>query len=200
MKLQSLQVGMQVMGTSLAACALAFAAPLSAQMEELNSAALIARQRAALDQFAWMDGVWRGTVTSASPEGTIELVQTERVGTMAGGTMRVIEGRGYGADGTLEFNAAATITYDAVAGQFIMNSTARGMTARPWFRTTADGFEWGMESGPVSISYIARYKDGEWIEEGFMAFPGQTKRQFMTMRLQRVGDTDWPGAGAVGPE
>ncbi len=192
--------GLRVAGLAFAGWALVLAAPpLWAQVGEPDSAALIAKQRAALDQFAWMDGVWRGTVTSASPQGTIELVQTERVGTMAGGTMRVIEGRGYGADGALAFNAAATITYDAVSGQFIMSSTARGMTARPWFKTTADGFEWGLESGPVSISYIARHKDGEWVEEGFMAFPGQPKRPFMTMRLKRVGSTDWPGAGTIGP-
>lgn len=194
-------MNLQVLRKAGWALVLALAAtPLAAQQGEPDSAALIAKQRAALDSFAWMDGVWRGTVTSATPEGTIALVQTERVGTMAGGTMRVIEGRGYGADGTLAFNAAATITFDAASGQFIMSSTARGMTARPWFKPTADGFEWGLESGPVSISYIARHKDGTWVEEGFMAMPGQPKRQFMTMRLKRVGSTDWPGAGVIGPE
>ena len=197
MKKQALRIA----GLALAGWGAALAAtPLLAQAGEPDSAALIAKQRAALDQFAWMDGVWRGTVTSATPEGTIALVQTERVGTMAGGTMRVIEGRGYGADGALAFNAAATITYDAASGQFIMSSTARGMTARPWFKTTADGFEWGLESGPVRISYVARHKDGTWIEDGFMEMPGQPKRQFMTMRLTRVGSTDWPGAGVIGPQ
>lgn len=194
-------MNLQVLRKAGWALVLALAAtPLAAQQGEPDSAALIAKQRAALDSFAWMDGVWRGTVTSATPEGTIALVQTERVGTIAGGTMRVIEGRGYGADGTLAFNAAATITFDAASGQFIMSSTARGMTARPWFKPTADGFEWGLESGPLSISYIARHKDGTWVEEGFMAMPGQPKRQFMTMRLKRVGSTDWPGAGVIGPE
>lgn len=188
-------------GTAFAGWAVALAAgPLSAQAGEPDPAPLVARQRAALAEFAWMDGVWRGTVTSASPEGTITLVQTERVGTIAGGTMRLIEGRGYDAADTRQFNAAAAITYDVASGQFVMSSTARGMTARPWFRTTPEGFEWGLQSGPVSISYVARHKDGEWIEEGFMALPEQPKRQFMTMRLRRVGDTDWPEAGAVGPE
>ena len=187
-------------GTIAVVLASASTAPLLAQQAMPESDALVAEQREAMERVGWMDGVWRGTVTSAGPEGMIELVQTERIGTIAGGTMRVIEGRGYDADGTLQFNAAGIVTYDAAAGEYVMTSTARGMTARPWFKPTANGFEWGIETGQVSISYVARHDDGEWVEEGFMAFPNQPKRQFMTMRLRRVGDTDWPGAGVIGPE
>lgn len=182
------------------ALSLMSAAPSQAQGGMPDSDALIAEQRAALERVAWMDGVWRGTVTSSGPEGDIALVQTERIGTMAGGTVRIIEGRGYHRDGSLAFNAAALLTYDPVADEFVMTSTARGMTARPWFKPTADGFEWGIETAQVSISYVARHNNGEWVEEGFMAFPNQPKRPFMTMRLRRVGDTDWPGAGVIGPE
>lgn len=30
-----------------------------------------------------------------------------------------------------------------------------------------------------------------------MAVEGQAERKFLTMRLQRLRDTDWPNAGAV---
>lgn len=52
-----------------------------------------------------MDGIWRGTVTSSTPEGEVTLTQTEREGTMADGTGRLVEGCGYAEDGSLEFNA-----------------------------------------------------------------------------------------------
>ncbi|WP_373488121.1 DUF1579 domain-containing protein [Blastomonas sp.] len=188
-----------VLATAIA-MGLVSGAPVQAQNAVPVAEALIAEQRAAMARVGWMDGVWRGTVSSSGPEGDIELVQTERIGALAGGTVRLIEGRGYHADGGLAFNAVAMVTYDPAADEYVMTSTARGMTARPWFKATAEGFNWGIETGAVSISYFARHQDGVWTEEGFMAFAGQPKRRFLTMRLERVSDTDWPGVGTVGPK
>ena len=153
-----------------------------------------------MGRVAWMDGTWSGTVTSATPAGKMTLLQTERVGTMAGGTVRLVEGRGYAENGSLEFNAVGMITYDALADEYVMTTTARGMISQPWFRPTRRGFDWGFEAGPTKIRYVARYSEGVWTEDGFMAVEGQPERKFLTMRLERLGDTDWPEAGAVAPE
>ena len=159
--------------------------------------ALVAEHRAAIARLAWMDGVWRGTVVTNEPEGAVTILQTERIGAMASGTARLIEGRGFAEDGSIVFDAVAVVTYDAVADRYVMTSTARGMTGRPWFKATADGFEWGMENGPMKMSYVARLVEGEWIEEGFMAMADAPPRKWLTMRLKRVADTDWPAAGAI---
>ena len=180
------------------ACVGLIATPVHAQMAD--EGALIAEQQAAMETFGWMDGTWLGEVSSRTPEGEITLTQTERVGTMANGTVRLIEGRGYTEDGQLEFNAVAMVAYDAIADEYVMTANARGRVTRPWFKATESGFEWGFESGPVKISYVAIYSDGVWSEEGFMAFGDNPPTKFLEMRLERTGDTDWPSAGAVEPE
>ena len=185
----------------VAAAALALTAPLSvpAMAQMMDEDAMIAEQQAAMDAFAWMDGTWEGTVTSRTPEGEITLIQTERVGTISNGTIRMIEGRGYTDEGELEFNAAAMIVYDPETDEYGMMASARGRATSPWFKATETGFEWGFETGPVKISYIATYADGVWSEEGFMAFGENPPAKFLEMRLERTGDTDWPAAGAVEP-
>ena len=189
-------VGAMMWGALLAT--LPIASSVSAQMPDLE--AMQAEQQAAMERFAFMDGEWRGTAISTGQMGEVELAQTERVGTMAGGVARIIEGRGYGADGSLEFNAVAMITYDATADEYVMTSTARGMTARPWFKVTDDGFHWGVESGPMTFTYEAVVQNGTWVEIGYMQFGDQPRTKFLEMNLQRIGDTSWPAEGAVGPE
>ena len=70
----------------------------------------MAAQRTALDAFAIMDGEWRGEAWTLLPDGSKHvLTQTERVGPFLDGTVRVIEGRGYEADGKVSFNALGVL-------------------------------------------------------------------------------------------
>src|SRR5712691_2888792 len=79
----------------------------------LDPATLIAAQREAMAPLAFMDGVWRGpawTILSSGEKHNI--TQTERIGPFLDGSVKVIEGRGYDADGKITFNAFGTISYD----------------------------------------------------------------------------------------
>ncbi|EAQ29891.1 hypothetical protein NAP1_03925 [Erythrobacter sp. NAP1] len=172
----------------LAAASLAIAAPLSAQMPD--EGAMIAEQREAMEALSWMDGTWEGTVTTQTPEGPVTYRQTENISPIAGGTVRVIEGRGFDEAGELKFNAAAMIVYDAENDEYGMIASARGRATQPWFKKTDNGFEWGFETGPVKISYIAVYDDGVWSEEGFMAFGEAPPAKFLEMRLERTGGSE----------
>jgi hypothetical protein len=49
----------------------------------------------------------------------------------------------------------------------------------------------------MTIRYTATVKDGAWKEVGERVAPGQAPVQFFEMNLKRVGDTDWPAAGAI---
>ena len=80
----------------LVAAAALVAVALPAAANELADA-----QRAALQPLAIFDGTWRGTAQVLRPEGWATITQTERVGPMLDGALRVIEGRGYGPDGRL---------------------------------------------------------------------------------------------------
>src|SRR5205085_12047018 len=97
---------MQRTAISLAVLGLTFASPLAAQPRQ-DPASLLAAQRQAMTAFARMDGVWRGPAWSTTPNGRHEITQAERIGTFLGGSVRMIEGRGYNADGTVRFHALA---------------------------------------------------------------------------------------------
>ncbi len=51
----------------------------------------------------------------------------------------------------------------------------------------------------MTIRYTAVVKDGVWHEVGDRLVAGGEPARVFEMTLQRVGDTDWPSAGAIGP-
>lgn len=178
--------------------ALVAAGPAAAQAPD--TPALLAAQRQAMLPLATLDGVWRGTARVVLPDGkTRELVQTERVGSMLGGTVKVIEGRGHGADGSLDFNAFAVISYAPSTGKYSFNSWAQGMKGEFSFEPRPDGFVWTMNFGRMSMRHTAVVRGGTWTEVGERLVEGQPPVRTVEMTLRRIGRTDWPAAGAVAP-
>ena len=186
--------------TTLFMGALLLAVAATAQ-ERPDPVALMAAQRAAMATFAFMDGAWRGTATMVRPNGEKHtIVQTERVGPMLDGAVKVIEGRGYEADGGTSFNALAILSYDVATKTYRMRSHAMGMTGDFVVQRTPDGFAWEIPAGPTTIRYNAVVKDGVWIETGDRVAPGRDPVRFIEMRLERIGDSTWPAAGPVPPK
>ena len=184
----------------LALAAALLTAPVGAHAQMPASPNGSEAQRAAMDRLAFMDGEWRGQATVHSPSGTMTLTQTERVGSMLGGSIKVIEGRGYAADGSTQFNAMARVSWDARAGRYGFRSYAQGFSGDYVFEATDDGFRWETPAGPnAKMQYVAVVRDGTWHEVGSYVAEGQPPRQMIEMRLTRVGDTDWPAGRAVSP-
>ena len=127
-----------------------------------DPAVLLAAQRQAMAPLAFMDGVWRGTAWTADYSGqTHTLVQTERVGPFLEGAVKVVEGRGYDAEGRLAFNAFATISFNSATKAYTMHSYAQGSVGDFTLTPTADGFVWEIPAGPMTIRYTAVIKDGQ---------------------------------------
>ena len=184
----------------LALAAVLLAAPAAVQAQMSASPNGTEAQRAAIDRLDMLDGEWRGEATIHGPGGTTTLTQTERVGSMLGGSIKVIEGRGYAADGSTQFNAMATVSWDTRAGRYGFRSYAQGYSGDYAFEVTDDGFRWETPAGPnAKIQYVAVVRDGTWHEVGTFVAEGQPPRQMIEMRLTRIGDTDWPAGGAVDP-
>ncbi len=163
-------------------------------------AAGTAAQRDALAALDFLDGEWRGEAVIMGPEGRETLVQTERVGSLLGGSIKVIEGRGYAADGSTGFNAMAVLSWDEREGRYRFRSWANGYSGDYPFERTEDGFRWSTPAGPnARIEYVATIRDGTWHEVGSYVAEGQPPRPVIDMRLTRIGDSDWPAAGAVSP-
>ncbi|KQW83141.1 hypothetical protein [Brevundimonas sp. Root1279] len=159
-----------------------------------------AAQREAVGALDFLDGEWRGEAVVHGPGGTTTLTQTERVGPMLGGSIKVIEGRGYAADGSTQFNAMATVSWDARNNRYGFRSYANGYSGDYQFERTDDGFRWETPAGPdARIQYVAVVKDGTWHEVGDYVVEGQPPRRMIEMRLTRVGDSGWPAADPVAP-
>ena len=166
-----------------------------------DPAALIAAQRDAMAPLAMMDGVWRGPAWTILPSGDKHnITQTERIGPFLDGSIKVIEGRGYGADGKVSFNAFGTISYDPATKAYTLHSHAMGQVGDFVLKPTADGYVWEIPAGPMTIRYTAVIKNGGWLEVGDRITPGKDPVRFFEMNLKRVGDTNWPAGGAIPPQ
>lgn len=164
-----------------------------------DPAVLMAAQTAALAKLSFMDGIWRGPATTTLQDGhTHTVTQTERIGPLLGGTVKLVEGRGYDADGKTVFNAFAVVSFNVATKAYNFRSYAQGFAGDYTYQLNEDGFSWEIPAGPMTMRYKAVVKDGEWHETGDRVVPGKEPVRFFEMKLKRVGDSDWPGGGAVG--
>lgn len=186
----------QVLRAAILALALLPLVPAAAQAPDTQA---IAAEQAAMARLAWMDGIWRGPATTQTPTGPHSVTQTERIGPMLGGTIKVLEGRGYNADGTTGFNAFGVISFDPRTNAYRLHSYALGRAGDFELVPTADGYVWTIPAGPFSIRYTATLANGTWTEVGDRIVPGQPPQRFFEMRLTRVSDSDWPAANGPGP-
>lgn len=183
----------------------ALAMPLLAaerKSKPYDAAPLLAAQREAMAPLARLDGAWRGTATIFDPSGKTMrvLTQTERIGSFLDGTVKVIEGRGYEADGKVTFNALAIVSFDPAKGTYNFRSYALGHSGDYLFKPTSEGFVWEIPAGPMTMRYTTTIKDGIWSEVGERIEIGKSPVRFIELKLQRISDSDWPGFGAVAPK
>lgn len=108
---------------SLAATLQASAEPAE-QRERSPEDVRIAQQQEAMRKFDWMDGEWRGDAFVTTANGRRKILQTERVGPMLNGTVKVIEGKGTASDGTVAFNALAIVSYEPDSKTYTWRSYA----------------------------------------------------------------------------
>lgn len=177
------------------------AALTASGQERPDPATLIAAQREAMVRLTFMDGVWRGPAWTILPSGEKRnITQTERIGPFLDGSVKVIEGRGYDADGKVTFNAFGTISYNPDKRAYTLHSHALGNVGDFTLTLTADGYVWNIPAGPMTIRYTAVIKDGAWREVGDQIIAGREPVRFFEMNLKRVGDTTWPADGAISPK
>ncbi|MGZ8255217.1 MAG: DUF1579 domain-containing protein [Burkholderiaceae bacterium] len=165
-----------------------------------DAAALIALQRDAMKPLAGMNGVWRGQATTLLPGGERRTItQTERIGHFLGGTLKLIEGRGYDANGNVVFNAFGIVSFNPATQSYSMRSYAQGRQGDFAFKPTEDGYTWEVPAGPGAIiRYTAKIAGNRLQEVGDRIVGGGAPTRVFEMTLERLGETDWPEAGAVG--
>lgn len=165
-----------------------------------DSAALISAQRGALGRLAYMDGVWRGPAWTILASGQRhDVTQTERIGPFLDGSVKVIEGRAYDADGHVSFNALGIISYQPDKQAYLLHSYALGYAGDFPLTLTPNGYVWVVPAGPATIRYTATIANGTWREVGDRMMPGRDPVRVFEMNLKRVGDTKWPAEGTISP-
>lgn len=181
------------------ALALTFAASPAESQRGHDPEAVIAAQRDAMQALAFMDGSWRGTAWVREGAGRRQqLVQTERVGPLLGGSVRLVEGRGYGADGRTRFNALGVISFSLATRSYAIRAYAMGMGGEFPLSVLPNGYVWEAPAGPgATIRYTATFDGGVWHEVGDRIAGDAAPVRVVEMRLRRIGATSWPGAGAV---
>lgn len=191
---------MRVLVSLLLAAGLATAAaPPTASAQPYDPPSRLAAQKQAMQSLAWMNGVWRGPSWNILPNGDKhEGTQTERIGPFLDGSIKMLEGRGYSADGSVSFNAFGFIAYEPGSKTYTLRSCAQSYCGDFPLKVTADGYVWEVPAGPGAIvRYTAVYKDGLWVETGERIAGDKPGVKVFEMDLRRAGDTDWPAAGAV---
>lgn len=155
----------------------------------------------AMARLSFMRGIWAGPASGTSLNGQpFQVWQTERMGPLLGGDVVLVEGRGYRDDDTTGFNAFAVVSYDPHGSRYEIRSYAMGQSGTFPLTPTDDGYVWTIPAGPGrTLRYTAVVKDGVWNEVGDLLVEGKPPVRTFEMTLRRVGDTDWPGAGAVSP-
>lgn len=192
---------LNLLTTVVLICLVAGMAPPTAAQRSFDPEAEIAAQREAMEPLALMDGVWRGSAWTLLPTGEKHTItQTERIGPFLDGSVKVIEGRGYNAEGEVSFNAFGIISYDRAESTYSMRSYAMGRSGDFPVKVTPEGFAWQIPAGPATIRYNAVITDSTWHEVGDRVMPDSDPVRFFEMNLVRLGDTDWPAGDPVSPE
>jgi hypothetical protein len=179
----------------LAAAAIVICTPAFAQAPDPGR---MAAQKQAMEGLKLMDGVWRGPAWTLLPSGRHEVTQTERIGPFLGGSVKVIEGRGYNADGSVGFNALGIISFDPTANKYTLHSYALGRSGDFPLEVKPDGYVWEVPAGPGAvIRYTATITREHWRETGERIAGAAPPMQIFEMNLTRIGDTQWPAIDAV---
>jgi hypothetical protein len=181
------------------ALALSLLAPAATAQGRYDPATLEAAQREAMRSLSFMDGAWRGTAWVLDSNGGRQgLVQTERVGPLLDGAVRLVEGRGYDAAGRTRFNALGIISFNPATRSFTIRAYTMGMGGEFPFRPLPNGFVWETPAGPgATIRYTASFAGGEWHEIGERIAGDAAPVKVIEMRLRRIGNSGWPAAGPV---
>ena len=174
---------------------LGLAAPVAAQPA---AAPILAAQKEAMAPLAMMDGVWRGSAWTLTPGGRHDVTHTERVGPMLGGSIKVVEGRSYQADGSVGFNAFGIISFDPARRAYTLHSYAMGHKGDFPLTVTSGGYVWEVPAGPgARIRYTATIGGGKWREVGDRIVGDAEPVRIFEMNLTRIGDSGWPDANPV---
>jgi hypothetical protein len=168
----------------LAAAFISISLSLAAQQPASNSADV---QREAMRKLSFLAGHWSGPANIVrGPGEALHLTQTEDVEYKLDGLVLLVEGKGTGADGKVQFGALATITYDDASQTYRFRAYHDGHYLDTELSVPANGFSWSFMAGPAHIvNTMHLTSKGEWEEVTEAIVGGNPPHRSVDMLLQR---------------
>jgi hypothetical protein len=169
----------------LAAAFISFSLSLAAQQPASNSADV---QREAMRKLSFLAGHWSGPVNIVrGPGEALHLTQTEDVEYKLDGLVLLVEGKGTGADGKVQFSALATIAYDDASQTYRFRAYHDGHYLDTELSVPANGFSWSFMAGPAHIVNTMHLTGkGEWEEVTEATVGSNPPHRSVDMLLQRL--------------
>jgi len=157
------------------------------QQKDGPSKRVLAQQQA-IKMLAFADGDWRGPSKVLRKDGWVPMTETQRVATLADGTIRTIESRGYEKDGRVSFSMFAVISYDPDEKAYSMHAWSNGRASDYPLEVTASGFSWEYESSPqMTVRYEAVLKNGVWTQTATRIPAKGDPEKYVEFTVRRVG-------------
>jgi hypothetical protein len=168
----------------LAAAFISISLSLAAQQPASNSADV---QREAMRKLSFLAGHWSGPANIVrGPGEALHLTQTEDVEYKLDGLVLLVEGKGTGAVGKVQFGALATITYDDASQTYRFRAYHDGHYLDTELSVPANGFSWSFMAGPAHIvNTMHLTSKGEWEEVTEAIVGGNPPHRSVDMLLQR---------------
>ena len=143
-------------------------------------------QREAMHKLAFLVGRWSGPVTIVRGRESLHFTQSEEVQYKLDGLVMLIEGKSTGVDGTAQFQALATITFDDATHTYRFRAYTDGHYVDAEVTVLRDGFSWGFAAGPEHILNTMHLTGtGEWQEVTEMKVGDNRPQRSVEMLLQR---------------
>lgn len=132
-----------------------------------NANAGVNAQREAMHKLVFLAGRWSGPVTiHDGPGEPLHLTQTEDVQFKLDGLVLLIEGISRDAQGKVQFNALATVSYDEASHAYRFRAYNQGHYIDTELSVATNGFSWSFPAGPGHVVNTMRLTPkGEWSEE-----------------------------------
>jgi hypothetical protein len=169
----------------LAAAFISISLSLAAQQPVSNSADV---QREAMRKLSFLAGHWSGPVNIVrGPGEALHLTQTEDVKYKLDGLVLLVEGKGTGADGKVQFSALATIAFDDASDTYRFRAYHDGHYLDTELSVPPNGFSWSFTAGPAHIVNTMHLTGkGEWEEVTEATVGSNPAHRSVDMLLQRL--------------
>jgi len=143
-------------------------------------------------RLAMLKGLWEGSGTVVTAQGTANFRQRECVRDELDGLVHVIRGTGLPATDESSvpvFEALMTVHYDPGSEEFVFRSheSRGGWTADGTMRVDGGSIEWEHPAGPITtMRYRIEISGDDWHETGTRVHLGVIERPFIELNLKRV--------------